>query len=425
MELIINSFRDMFSELGAVWQVLNYTWFIILPPLFYFLFKLLWMYHINTEYWLKLDWVLLEIVPPKDIEKSPKPMESLFAGMSGTEKTMSVIDEYIDGAFPDSFSLELVGDGGDVHFYIRTMKKYRHLVEGHLYAQYPDVVIKEVPDYVKDVPKIIPNSQWDLWGADIAFTRKEMGYPIRTYQQFEESVTGKMIDPLAGLVEMMGKLGPGQKIWLQWVIAATPPTWAAKEGRLLMDKLKGKEAKKENILERMWGDLMDVITNLFAALSGEVEFAKKEKKSEEPLDLRLTPGERDIMKAVEENLGKIQFSTKGRYLVLGRKENFDKTFVSAFTGGLKQFGDDNLNGFKPDGDSKTSITYWFVKPRLRYRQRKIFRRYRNRSRDGVKIIMSTEELATVFHLPDMNVMAPSISRVEAKRGGAPSNLPIE
>jgi hypothetical protein len=45
--------------------------------------------------------------------------------------------------------------------------------------------------------------------------------------------------------------------------------------------------------------------------------------------------------------------------------------------------------------------------------------------EGGKLVMSSEELATVFHLPDMNVLAPSLTRVEAKRGGAPSNLPIE
>ena len=30
-----------------------------------------------------------------------------------------------------------------------------------------------------------------------------------------------------------------------------------------------------------------------------------------------------------------------------------------------------------------------------------------------------------LHLPDMNVLAPSLTRVEAKRGGAPANLPVE
>jgi hypothetical protein len=382
------------------------------------------MYHIQSAFWASADWVVLELIPPKNIEKSPKPMEALFAGFAGVEKSFNPLEEFVEGMFTDYMSLEMVSDQGTVHFYVRTMKKYRHLVEASMYAQYPDVEIVEVPDYVNDVPKIIPNAQWDLWGADIEFV-KDPAYPIRTYKAFEEDITGTMIDPLAGLLEVMGKVGPGQQMWLQWVIAPTSPSWAGKVGSKITEKLKGREKKTEHLAERIWKDLMDVLSNLFKATHSEVEFPSEKKKDEQPLDTRLSPGERDVLKAIEDNLGKLQFRTKGRYVYLGRRENFDKSLgVSAIWGSLKQFNDDNLNSFKPDGDSKTFANYVNKKSRLRYRQHKILRRYRNRNMDGKMLVMSAEELATVFHMPDMNVMAPSFTRVEAKRGGAPSNLPI-
>jgi hypothetical protein len=424
MEILLNSYKEIVSQTAAVWQVFSHVWFIILPPLFYFLFKLLWMYHIQTAHWMSLDWVLLEIIPPKDLEKSPKPMEALFVGMQGAEKSFSVDEEFMKGMYPDNFSLELISIGGEVHFLVRCQKKYRHLVEAHLYAQYPNIIVSEFPEYVFDVPKILPNSDWDVWGTDFEFTRDD-AYPIRTYQQFEESITGTMIDPLSGLVEVMGKLPPGQQIWYQLVIAPCSPSWGGKEGKKVIDKLAGRESKKDGILDKVLHDIFEVFSNLFAAAKGPVEFEKKEKKTEQPLEFRLTSGERDVMKAVHENVGKLFFKTKMRYVLVGRRANMDKSFTSAFIGGLKQFNDDNLNGVKPQSASKTSSLYWFAKPRLRYKQRKIIRRYRNRSQDGVLMTFSTEELATLFHLPDMNVMAPSIKRVEAKRGGAPANLPIE
>jgi hypothetical protein len=401
------------------------VWFIVLPPILFLTFELFWMNHVQDAFWASADWVLLELIPPKNIEKSPKPMESLFVGFAGVEKSFNPFEKYIEGMFPDYMSLEIVSDQGTVHMYIRSMKKYRNLVEAHLYAQYPDVEIIEVPDYVHDVPKIIPNGNWDLWGADVAFQR-DPAYPIRTYKAFEEDITGTMIDPLAGLLETMGKIGPGQKMWVQWVIAPTAPSWAGKEGKKITDKLKGREKIEEGIFERLWRDLSDVFKSLFAATQGPVEFPAAKSKEEQPLDTRLSPGERDVLKAVEDNLGKLHFSTKGRFIYLGRRENFDKSLgVSSFWGALKQFNDDNLNSLKPDNISKTFANFIFKKSRLRYRQYKILRRYRTRSRDGAMLYMSAEELATVFHLPDMNVMAPSLSRVEAKRGGAPSNLPIE
>ena len=143
------------------------------------------------------------------------------------------------------------------------------------------------------------------------------------------------------------------------------------------------------------------------------------------MEFRLSPGERDVLKAVEENLGKLQFLTKMRFILVGRRENFDKSNVSAFFGGIKQFNDENMNGFKPESASKTFANFVWKKSRLRYRQRKILHRYRGRSLDGVKFTMSTEELATIYHLPDMSVVAPTLARVDSKRGGAPGNLPIE
>lgn len=426
MDIISNSIQEIVSSFQVVSHAMSYVWFIVLPPLFFYMFEIYWIRHVQDAFWGSASWVVLELIPPKNIEKSPKPMEGLFAGFAGVEKGYDIAEEYISGMFPDYMSLEIVSTEGAVHLYIRTMKKYRNLVEAHLYAQYPEVEIIEVPDYVNEVPKIIPNGQWDLWGADVAFTKKDEFFPIRTYKAFQEDITGTMIDPLAGLIETMGKVGPGQHLWLQWVIAPHKPSWVATAGKKFTDKLKGREKIEEGPFERFWRDIKDIFGNLFAALSGPVEFPTLKKKEEQPLDTRLSPGERDVLKAVEENLGKLQFSAKGRFVYVGRRENYDKSLgVSSVWGSLKQFGDDNMNGLKPDNDSKTFANYVFQKSRLRYRQRKLLRRYRNRSRDGVTLTFSSEELATLFHLPDMNVMAPALNRVEAKRGGAPSNLPIE
>jgi len=424
MEIIYQAFYETLVSLKSSGQIFSNTWYWILPVPLYAFFEFMWKNYIQDGYASSLNMILLEIIPPKDIEKSPKPMEALYFGLQGTEKTFNVLEEWIDGQFPVNFSLEMVSDGGEVHFYIRTQREFRDLVEAHLYAQYPDCVIMEVPDYVDEVPKVTPNEKWDLWGTDFEF-QKDDAYPIRTYKNFEESVTGKMIDPLSGLIETMGKIPPGQRIWFQIVISSHSPSWGSKEGKKTVDKLKGKEVREENILESLWDDIIDVFSNLWSAIFNPVEFAKKEKKDEQPLEFRLSPGERDILKAVEENLSKLQFKVKMRFILVGRRENFDKANVSSFIGGIKQFNDDNLNSLKPQAGSKTFANFIFKKSRLRYRQRKILRRYRTRSNDGVRFTMSTEELATVFHLPDMSVVAPSLPRVDSRLGGAPANLPVE
>ncbi len=417
----------MFKELLSIFKIINdvfsHIWFIVFPIAFYQLFKLIWKDYVQIKWLSSIEYVQLEIIPPRNLEKSPQPMESIFSGISGVLKTHNVIEEWVKGEITFKFSFELVSDEGNVHFYIRTPRQFRNLIEAHLYAQYPEVIINEVPDYVRDVPVIIPNKEWDLWGTDFELCKPDP-YPIKTYRYFEESVTGKMIDPLAGLVETMGKLGPGQKIWFQYVVIPLKENWNVEEHKLI-DEITGRAGNKKRFFEQLLKDLSDIFGNIFKALFGPVEFAKEESKEEAPLEFRLTPVEKEVLKAVEGNLGKNMFQVKMRFIYLGRRENFDKTIVSSFMGGLKQFNDMNLNNFRPNDKSKTYALHFMVKERTRFRQRKIFKRYRDRDPSGVTFVLSTEELATVYHMPDMSVVSPSLSFVEAKRGSAPPNLPVE
>ncbi len=422
---------EFFSNIAFAFSIVGNVWYIVFPPFLYFLFMLFWMDRINGIYASKLEWVLLEVIPSREVEKSPHPMELIFSGFSGVIKSPSTIEEYVLGEFPTSFSLEMVGTEGRAHFYIRTLKNFRNLVEAHCYAQYPDIEIVEVEDYTKAVPRSIPNNEWDLWGVEFKLLKDDL-YPIRTYKFFEESVTGKMIDPLAGLVETIGKAGPGQHMWLQIIVTPIKEDWGPKKGQATIEAFLGhEEVESPGILARIWHDIAEVFSNLFTALLGkEIEWTslgETAAKDEAPVEFRLTPGQKDVLKALESNIGKPMYKVKMRYLYVGKREGFSKTTgVSSFMGGIKQFNDLNLNSMIPDDLTKTYASYLWVDARTRYRQRKLFRRYITRDTDDQtnRFLLSSEELATLFHIPDMQVVAPSLTRVVAKRGGAPSNLPV-
>lgn len=423
---------DFLTNILFIASAAGDVWFVVLPPLLYFLFMLLWMDHVSAKFASKWEWVLLEIIPSREIEKSPHPMELIFSGFSGVIKSPSAVEEFIGGEIPTSFSLELIGTEGKAHFYIRTLKGFRNLVEAHFYAQYPDIEIVEVDDYVTQVPRSVPNNEWDMWGVEFKLLKPDL-YPIRTYKFFEESVTGKMIDPLAGLVEVIGKAPPGQNMWLQLIITPVKEDWGPKQGQATIEEFLGHEkVESPGIFARLWHDLSEIFSNLFTALLGkEIEWTalgEAPAKDEAPVEFRLTPGQKDVLKALESNIGKPMYRVKMRYIYVGRREGFSKqTGVSAFIGGIKQFNDLNLNSMVPDDLTKTYANYLWVDKRTRYRQRKLFRRYISRDTDDQtnRFLLSSEELATLFHIPDMQVVAPSLTRVVAKRGGAPANLPVQ
>lgn len=420
-------FKDIQEILQTFSGSLEHTWFLVLPWLLYFLFKPIWMDFIIGKYSGSIQYVLLEIIPPREIEKSPKLMESFFAGFAGVHSTINTTDTFCKGVRIPKMSLEIVSDGGTVHFYFYVPKNFRNLVESNLYAQYPDSQIVEVNDYVNTVPRIVPNKDWELWGTDLELVKPDI-YPIKTYHEFEEDVTGKMIDPLSAMIEALGRVGSDQKLWFQAIITPEGDKEVTQEGLDLVQVVTGKKKKSKSPLEKVWIDITDVFKNIFGAMMGsEVAFTEEKKDAvEQPIEFKLTPGEKEALKALEENIGRIHFKTKMRILYLGKRGNFDKSNVSAFFGAIKQFNSNNVNALKPNNDSKTLVSFVAVKSRLRFRQIKIFKRYVSRNgSDGVKFKMSTAELATIFHMPDMSVVAPGFIRVDAKRGGAPSNLPIE
>lgn len=408
-------FGDLFSTIGNGMDVFRYVWFFIIPPLLWWVFFLLWDDYSKGVFIGSTPFDIIEVIPPRDTERSPQPMELVFAGIQGVFKGFNAYEDLCEGQMILPFSFELAGTEGRVRFFVRCQSIYRGIVESNLYAQYPTIQILDVDeDYTKKVPAIIPNKNWNLWGSDMELVAPDP-VPIKTWPHFEEDITGKMIDPLAGLIELMGRARRGEHLWLQLIATPYSESWF-KVAKEFTDEMKGKAAKPQ----------MGAIGKAFMSMTGFLSSGGDggDAAADAPLEFKLSPGERKVLEAIEENSGRYVFQVKMRMMYLGRKEIYDGQMISGFFGALKQFADFNLNSFKPDNISKTTADFLFRKVRVRFKQRKLFERYTKRKTSGTKFFLSDRELATVYHMPDMSVMAPSITRSSVTQSSAPSNLPI-
>jgi len=415
--------KQYFQTIGQLYSI---SWWWAGPIVLFWLFKILWKKYSFNQYLGTLKWVVLEIKPPRNIERSPRTMEQVFAALHGVWSSPNIIDKYVRGRWYQSFiSFEIQGVNGEMHFFVRCERKFRNFIESLIYSQYPEAEIQEVEDYTLSVLKNTPNPEWDLWGVDFKLA-KDDAYPIRTYKYFQEEVTKGMIDPLAELADVIAGLPPGQQIWIQIVVTPEPDKNWQEAVKKLADKLAGKEVKEEPIaILRFFAEIWDIFKYSFTYMFSSVDMASEIKKEEQPLMFKLTPGEQETLKAVEESITKKGYRTKLRFIYIGRRDGFDRGFLSGVNGAMQQFNDMMLNSLTHDNETKTFANYIWVEPRMRYAQRKIFNRYLDRDPDGPTFVLNAEELATIYHMPDMSVMSPSISRVEAKKGGAPINLPVE
>ena len=412
LSFVINSLETV------LWFLAGY-WWIYLPVLLFLALTGAFQAYTKLKYIKAIKWVLLDLKIPQDPGKSPKATEQIFASLHGTlPPPIKWRDSFFKGKMVDWTSFEIVGIGGETHFYIRTPEQYKKLVQSQIYAQYPDSEIAEVADdYVNLLPSSLPDENNDLWGSEMVLSKEDY-YPIRTYPEFEEKSSGpdyvKRIDPLASLAEVLSSLEFGEFIGVQLLIKPTGDGWV-KKGQSEMDKLQGKKPKaRESMLSKTFFEIDKLIP-------GHVEVAKEEKKPEQT---QLTSGKQEAIKAAEKKMSKIGYECGIRFIYAGPKETFHRAHISGVVGVFKQFTLQTTNSFKLNSATIT-FAKWPFKKRKEYRKKVFFlNRYKNRSLPRRHFILNIEELATIYHLPDIGVKSPLLPRVEAKKGEPPVGLPI-
>jgi len=421
------------NEFLSVYKVifLGY-WWIIAPVAFFLFLRYLWVNYLIKKYLMNLKWILLEVRFPRDVVKTPKAMEQFFAGLHATEKKRKFKEKYIKGELLPWFSIEIIGWEGKIRFFIRTESKYRNLIESNIYGQYPGAEVEETEDYVVDMPSIIPSKDYDGWGTELILTKPD-AYPIRTYPVFfEEKEAEERTDPIAGLFEFLSSLHHQEGIGIQILISPTDDAWK-KDGEKLVGKLIGREVKSDKekglliVVEesKNWMKaLIEGIKRLFA-LSGE-EGAEEKVESVVPF---LTPGLKEVVMSVERNIAKIGFKTMIRFLYWAPKDIFNKDRTTVAAGYFRQFNTLNLNGFKANKAVTPGRGKIFKKRREIGQKRVFIARYKRRYFPFHKIktkgfVFNIEELATIFHIPGKFVEVEKLGKIEAKKGGPPSNLPI-
>jgi hypothetical protein len=424
-------FHEILSPaLIIFWQIFKNWWWVLLP---FFLWKpLTFLYRFwRMEVWdSTIPKVWLEIKLPQDVIKPIKAMEHVFAGFHAIHDVITWREKWIEGQFQLRFALEIVSIGGEIHFYIRVPKRFRDIIESNIYSQYPEAEISEVSDYTLNVPADIPNKEWELWGTDIINT-KPNPYPIKTYTKFEseaQPVEEKRVDPLAGLLEGMSLLKPGEQLWVQIIvkpIREQDKDWVS-EGHEIRDKLARRPEKPKP---------KPMVQEAAEILAFGVEKPGEKEKELIPPEMKLTPGEREIIAGIEEKITKFGFDCNIRYIYLAKRDVYFGPRARIPYSFFKEVSYENLGGFKPEKRTMTkvkSVFFWFLdKRRLYIRKRRIFRYYKRRwipyfPRSGGNYVLNTEELATLFHFPGrITAPAPGLPRIEAKKGGATPGLPVE
>lgn len=406
--------------------VLSLWWlwlFFILVALSYSL----WMAYAQDYYKRSIQWTMLEMRTPRELRKSPRAMEQVFMSIHGMRNSPGQWrDKYWDGETSRWVSCEVVSFGGEIHFYLRVPKGNKNMIQAAIYAHYPDIEIAEVSeDYIHRFPAKVEEVEalgYTFFGNELILAKSD-AYPIRTFYDFEANEEEQQLDPVATLLETLNKISPAENIWVQILIRPTDDSW--------------KEAS-----EKVVHELKEKVKTEYTTASGKVTFTER------------TPGEMEVMKAIQRNIGKPGFDTVIRYLYIAKKEVFTLNFARrGVFSSFNQYASESLNKFKHNVKAWTTSAMWdppyvFPKQRTRDRKDRIYTNFRRRwmheegftgkllqmkfadwgftgQRREANYVLNVEELATIYHPPTNIVLTgPLIKRVEARKIGPPAGLPI-
>ena len=405
---------EIWSALALAFKYIYWTMPIWLPVAFLVALFNAWLRYARSKFWQKEGSVLLEIKLPKEITKSPLAMEVVLGALHQPGGEGTWIDRIWKGQTRPWFSLEIASFEGNIKFFIWTKPKFRNVLEAQIYSQYPGIEIYEAEDYTK--PFYYNPEINNMWGCEFVLTKADP-FPIKTYVDYGLDKDPKeefKIDPMTPMIEFLGSLTAGHNAWIQIIVRAH-------KKRRVFDVF---DEKEDSWVDEMKKEKDAIIEKLKVA------------KEEGGFPRIPSKGESDMIAALERSVSKLPFDVGIRSIYIADKDKYNPGNHGGILGSMKQYGSQNLNGFKPKGWFQ-NFDYpwdeWFhsknelkIKILEEFKLRRYFYSpWKDKKFHGNKsFVLNAEELATIYHFPGSIASTPTFERVPSKKSEAPANLPI-
>lgn len=406
-----------------LWTIFVYGGWIPFVWVLFLGFREMWLNSRQAKFAGGLSFVMLSVNIGQMNEQSPKAVEHIFSHLSGMASSPTFKEKWWEGKFTPPVSFEYAVIDGYTRFIIRIVHKHRDLLEAAIFSQYPEAEIVEIADYTQDVPQKFPDPEWEAWGSEFVL-KEDSAFPIRTWFEFEHSLSQELKDPLSTVFESFSKLKKGEQLWFQILCFPIKQGWT-KDAAKVAAQLAGKEPKKS---VPGWAKPLHFVTDLLEDILREVfqgEKQSSDRKGDDMKMLMLSPGERKRLEGVEMKMAKVGFGVKMRFIYVAKRSVARKgSIASMLKGSMALFGRHDGNTFGAYGPITPSSDYFWQTWSYDTKVQAVFSNFVNRSGDGATpYILNVEELATVYHFPSMNIRAPLIQKVESRKVEPPFRLP--
>jgi len=284
----------------------------------------------------------------------------------------------------------------EIFFYLSVPKRFRESAEKQVHSFFPHAVIEKVPDYTIFSP-----------GSHTAVAVLELKHghslPLRTYRTVD-------VDPLNEISNALSKLNTAEEGAAIQVLLARATTGWRREGKRIAQKMQeGKrlhDAKHKSFLR----SASSVVgKGLLEVMTGGPK--KDTPGGEEKKAVNLTPEEQELVKSIDAKTNKGAFSVNIRLIASGATQERAEEILGHMENAFGQFENPEVNNFR-------------VKKRVREKKAVYDYIFRNFD-DETQMVLTVEELASIFHFPISTTETPKIKWLKAGAAPPPVNIPQE
>ncbi len=317
-------------------------------------------------------------------------VETLFSSIAGL-KSEKGFGRWLFGS-KNNFSFEIVVKENKISFFMAVPDKYRNFMEQQIHAQYSDAEITEVPDYN------IFEADSHVVGANLIFKNNPV-FPINTYKKMDN-------DPMVALLNPLSKVLDDEGAIIQYVVKSAPNNWRRKAVQMTRAIKKGE--KFENVSKK------NIFLKILADFGSYLSPPKKDDsiKNDKPDKYQPTQMEEEMVKGMEEKISHGGLEATVR--VISSAKNKEKA-LSNLENIINAYSQYNIYRY---GNSFSAV--------VPSRSNNIIREsiYRNIN-EKRRIIVNTEEMASLWHLPTPKTETPHINWLGARKAPPPTNMPTE
>jgi hypothetical protein len=328
--------------------------------------------------------LVMQILVPRENDRTPLAAEQMFASIHG------ILGDAVKSFDLISFEISSTGDDG-IKFYVVIPQHLAKFVEGQIYAQYPNADIRYVADYCE---KKNPDMKLFVTTGEVEL-EKDFIFPIKTFRNFE-------VDPLAAITGAISDLKLGQSAWIQIIVRPVSNYWQSSSKRYITAIRDGKNPYGESF----W----DKLSSLFAGVGKSLSNMGGESEPQRKEVVKLEPGQEEELTEIENKMLKLGFEFGIRVVTKASTQIESEQILRDIVASFKQFTTAHLNTFVHSVPVKdgNSIYSDYVKRYLP---------------SDIVDILNIEELASLYHMPNISVETPNIAWSRSKKLEPPMNLP--